>query len=407
MILWSNIIEAFRTIRSNLLRAILTILIIAIGLTALIGVLTAIDGVKFWFSDSFVRIGTNTFRIERYGTDVRRGNSNVRRMPITYEQAQEFKESFSDMAPVSVVGMGSMLGVATYKGERTQNNLQIMGGDEQFIITDNYQIDRGRNINRADVLNYRKVILIGHEVVKLLFENQNPIGKRVQVDGNSYEVIGTFAEVGAQGLIGGDKMCVIPVTTLSQDYPRRNRSHSLHVLASDIEQMEPMTFEAVGDFRRIRGLSAKEENDFGIVKVEAIIDNLMDNLKYLTWSATVIAIITLFSAAIGLMNIMLVSVTERTREIGVRKATGARRSTILVQFLTEAVVITQLGGLLGILFGVMMGNIVGVLLDTSFVVPWNWVGFGFLLCFMVGVVAGIYPARKAAALDPIESLRYE
>lgn len=411
MIILLNIIEALRAIRANFLRTIITILIIAFGLTALIGVLTAIDGVKYWFSNSFVRIGTNTFRIENYTTGVRSGGEQKKKRqrhePISYEEAVSFKNDFSDLAPVSVSASGSFTSTAKYKGERTQNNLQLIGGDESFIVTDNYPIDKGRNINPDDVKLYRNVVLLGHEVVNLLFKNESPIGKNVQVNGKSYQVIGTLAEVGAQGLVGGDKICVIPITTLAQDFPRSGRSFGLHVLSENIKDMERLTFEAVGEFRRIRGLKPAEDNNFGIIKVDAIINNLMDNLRYLTWSATVIAIITLFSAAIGLMNIMLVSVTERTREIGVRKAIGARKSTILLQFLTEAIVITQLGGLVGIGFGVMVGNIVSLLLGTGFIVPWDWVFFGFFLCFIVGVIAGIYPARKAAALDPIESLRYE
>lgn len=411
LIILLNIIEALRAIRANFLRTIITILIIAFGLTALIGVLTAIDGVKFWFSSSFVRIGTNTFRIENYTTGVRSGGEQKKKrqvhLPITYEEAEEFKREFSPYAPVSISAAGSFTTTAKYKSVRTQNNLQLIGGDEAFIVTDNYTIEKGRNINPDDVKLFRNVALLGHEVVNLLFNGENPIGKMVQLNGKAYQVIGTLAEVGSQGLVGGDKISVIPITTLSQDAPRSRRSFGLHVLSENIEDMENLTFEAVGEFRRIRGLKPAEENNFGIIKVDAIINNLMDNLRYLTWSATVIAIITLFSAAIGLMNIMLVSVTERTREIGVRKALGARKGTILLQFLTEAVVITQLGGLLGIGFGVLVGNIVSLLLGTGFVVPWDWVFFGFFLCLLVGVIAGIYPARKAAALDPIESLRYE
>lgn len=405
-----NTVEAIKAIRANFWRTVITILIIAFGLTALIGVLTAIDGVKYWFSNGFVRIGANTFRIENYSSALRTdsdGNKRKVHGVIEYSEALSFKESFSDLAPVSISRMGSFMATAKYKGKRTQNNLQLFGGDENYIITDNYPIAKGRNFNQNDVKMLRNVILIGDEVVKLLFENTDPIGKSIQVDGNIYKVIGTFESVGSQGLVGGDKIMVIPTTTLAKDFPNSNRSYSLHVLSENIEDMDFLTFEAVGDFRTIRGLKPTEPNDFGIIKVDAIIDNLMENLRYLTWSATLISIITLFSASIGLMNIMLVSVTERTREIGVRKALGARKSTILGQFLTEAIVITQLGGLLGIIFGVLVGNLVGLLLGIGFVVPWNWVAFGFLLCLFVGVIAGIYPARKAARLDPIESLRYE
>lgn len=411
VIIFLNIIEALRSIRANFLRTVITILIIALGLTALIGVLTAIDGVKFWFSSSFVRIGTNTFRIENYTTGVRSGGKDTQKrqvhFPISFDEAEQFKNEFSSMAPVSISASGSFTTIAKYKSTRTQNNLQLIGGDESFIVTDNYPIDQGRNINPDDVKLFRNVTLIGHEVKNLLFPNESAIGKDIQLNGKTYQVIGTLAEVGSQGLVGGDKICVIPITTLDQDFPQGRRSFGLHVLSENIEDMENLTFEAVGTFRRIRGLKPAEDNNFGIIKVDAIINNLMDNLRYLTWSATVISIITLFSAAIALMNIMLVSVTERTREIGVRKATGARRNTILLQFLTEAVVITQIGGLLGIGLGVLIGNIVSLLLGTGFVVPWDWVAFGFFLCLIVGVAAGIYPALKASRLDPIESLRYE
>lgn len=405
-----NTVEALKAIRTNLWRSIITILIIALGLTALIGVLTAIDGVKFWFSSSFVRIGANTFRIENRTSALRKDSDGNRRKvysPINYQEALAFKTDFSELAPTSIVKMDSRASVAKYKGERTQNNLQLFGADEQFILTDNYTIEQGRNFTTNDSKMIRPVALLGTEVVNLLFKGGNPIGKQIQVDGNSYQVVGTFAEVGAQGLVGGDKIIVIPPTTLNKDFPDSRRSFGIHVLSETIQQMDNLTFEAVGAFRMIRGLKPLEENDFGIIKVDGIIDNLMENLRYLTWTATIISIITLFSAAIGLMNIMLVSVTERTKEIGIRKALGARSSTVLFQFLTEAIVITQLGGFLGIVLGVLIGNLVGFFLETGFIVPWNWVAFGFFLCLIVGVIAGIYPARKAAQLDPIESLRYE
>ncbi|MEM0995465.1 MAG: ABC transporter permease [Bacteroidota bacterium] len=411
MILLSNIIEALRAIRANLQRTLLTMLIIAFGLTALVGVLTSIDGIKYWFSNSFVRLGANTFRIENYTTQLRSGGGPISRgkvhSPISYAQAKAFKEAFSGYSPVSAVGLGNLSATGKFKNRSTQANLQLMGSDESFVLTDNYRIDKGRNLNAFDLKNARNVIVLGHEAVTLLFPDRNPVEKMVYLDGKAYRVIGTFAEIGNSGLVGGDKMCIIPATTLIKDLPDNFRSFSLHVLAPTPEEMDNYVFEAVGMLRQVRGLKPKEENDFGIVRSEQIINNFMENLRYLTWSATVISIITLFSAAIGLMNIMLVSVTERTREIGVRKATGATRNHILSQFLTEAIIITQLGGVLGILLGVLAGNLVGLLLGGSFAVPWDWVFGGFLLCLIVGVLAGIYPARKAARLDPIESLRYE
>lgn len=410
MLLLSNIIEALRAIRANFLRSMLTILIIAFGLTALIGVLTSIDGIRFWFANSFVRLGTNTFRIENYSTSVRDAGRRDRatfHSPIRFSQGQAFKTRLGDAATVSIVGFGSVSAQLEYQSLNTPENILFLGADAEYAVTDNYEIDLGRNFIPSDLHSARDVILLGAEPARVLFEGNNPLGKSVSANGKSYTVIGTFKKIGSQGVVGGDKVAVIPATTLQKDFPDPKRSFSLHVNAPNVEAIEDLTFEAVGALRAVRHLKPAEPNDFGVIKMEAITDRFMENMRFLTWSATAIAIITLFSAAIGLMNNMLVSVTERTREIGVRKALGATRSNLLLQFLTEAVVITQLGGLLGTLFGILIGNLVGIVLGNSFTVPWDWVIGGSLLCFFVGIVAGIVPARKAAGLDPIESLRYE
>jgi putative ABC transport system permease protein len=410
MILFSNIIEALRSIKGNLLRTILTMLIIAFGLSSLIGVLTSIDGIKFWFSNSFVRLGANTYRIENYASTLRsnkQGSQGQTHKPITYSQAIAFKDGFKTQAPVSIVAMGSFAAVCKFQNKSTQGNLQLFGADENYTLTDNYTIASGRDLNIADVRYARNVIVIGHEVVRVLFPSSNPLQQTVYMDGKGYEVVGTFEEIGAQGMVGGDRISVIPVTTLQKDFYNADRSFSLHVYAAKVETMDDQIAEAEGLMRRIRNLKPTVKEDFGIIKLEAVLGNFMENLRYLTWSATLIAMITLVSASIGLMNIMLVSVTERTKEIGLRKALGATKGQIMFQFLTEASVITQLGGVLGIAFGILVGNIIGWLLGSGFVVPWNWVFGGFLICFVVGVAAGFYPARKAARLDPIEALRHE
>lgn len=385
-------------------------LIIAAGLTALIGVLTSIDGIKFWFSNSFVRLGSNTFRIEDYGSTIRRSGNNRKRQshdPITYSQANEFKDAFDPTAPISIVGSSSFSAVCKYQNKSTQGNILLLGADENYVNTDNYIINAGRNLNSNDIRYARNVILIGFEVANVLFQGTDPISKSIYVDGKAYKIIGTFEEIGSQGLVGGDKICVIPNSTLQKDFPDPTRSFSLHVYVPDVEKLDDQVFEATGLMRRIRHLKPLQEDDFGVLKLEAILGNFMENLRYLTWSATVIALITLMSAAIGLMNIMLVSVTERTREIGLRKALGATKAQIMFQFLTEAAVITQLGGAIGIIVGITLGNLIGYLLGSGFVVPWNWVFLGFGICFVVGMLAGWYPARKAAGLDPIEALRHE
>ncbi|MEM7038882.1 MAG: ABC transporter permease [Bacteroidota bacterium] len=410
MTLFLNMIEAIRAIRANFLRTVLTVMIIAFGLTALIGVLTSIDGIKYWFSNSFIRLGANTFRIENYTTNLRRsggGRKAENHPPITYDQALAFQEDMKNVAVSSVVGTAGIRSKAKYKNKSTDANLMLLGGDANFIQTDNYTIAEGRNINSTDVEFLKNVILLGDEPVRLLFDGQSPLGKTVYFDGKAYRVIGTFESVGSQSIIGGDKACVIPNSTMRKDFPGANSSFGIHVAAPDVNDLDNLVFEAVGSMRRVRSLKPREPNDFGIIKVDQILKNFLENLRYLTWSATAIALITLLSAAIGLMNIMLVSVTERTREIGLRKAMGATRGNILFQFLTEAVLITQLGGLVGVAFGIAIGNLVGLLLGSPFLLPWDWVALGMSICFVVGLVAGIYPARKAAYQDPIEALRYE
>ena len=410
MLLLLNIVEALRSIRSNFFRTVLTMVIISSGLTALIGVLTSIDGIKVAFSNSFVRLGSNTFRIENYSTTIRKsgsGNNRQNHDPITYSQAKSFKSEFETGAPVSIIRTGTPAAVCKYQSKSTQGNILLLGTDENYILTDNYTIAQGRNLNSNDIRYSRNVVVIGNEVVKVLFSNTDPLDQTISIDGKAFKVIGTFEEIGSQGMMGGDKICIIPNSTLQKDFPDPLRSFSLHVYEPNVEHLEDQIFEATGVMRRIRHLSPTEKDDFGIIKLEAILGNFMENLRYLTGSATVIALITLMSAAIGLMNIMLVSVTERTREIGLRKALGATRAQIMFQFLTEAAVITQLGGALGIFVGILVGNLIGWLLGSGFVVPWNWVLGGFVICLVVGILAGWYPARKAARLDPIEALRHE
>lgn len=387
----------------------LTILIIGLGLTALIGVLTAVDGLKFWFTQTFTSLGSNTLRIKNYGSAVRTSGGGAKRAnePIDYHQALQFKSEFEEIAPVSLLDMGSFTAKAKHQNKQTPNNLQIFGSDENYVLTNQYSLDEGRNITPVDVQLMRNVMLIGKEVQDQLFPDENPLGKDVQVNGRNYTVIGTFEKRGSTGLMGGDKIMVIPASTLNKDFPKKNRSYSLVVYVENLGLMDRIALEAKSALRQIRDLRPADEDDFQITRVEQYVDELMEDLRFLRWAAYAISIITLFSASIGLMNIMLVSVKERTREIGVRKALGATQRDVRLQFLTEAVMITQAGGLLGILLGILAGNVTAIFTGTDFIFPWNWVIMGVVVCLIVGVVSGYYPARKAAAVDPIESLRYE
>jgi putative ABC transport system permease protein len=410
MLLISNIIEALRAIRANLLRSLLTILIIAFGLTALIGVLTSIDGIRFWFANSFVRLGTNTFRIENYSTSVRDAGRRDRatfHSPIRYGQGTDFKARLGDKATVSLVGFGSVTAQLSHQGKSTQENILFLGSDAEYLVTDNYEIDLGRNFIPSDLHSARDVILLGAEPARLLFEGGSPLDKSVVANGKSYRVIGTFKTIGSQGVVGGDKVAVIPAPTLQKDFPEPRRSFSLHVNAPDVAAIEDLSFEAVGVLRAVRQLKPTEPNDFGVIKMEAITDRFMENMRFLTWSATAIAIITLFSAAIGLMNNMLVSVTERTREIGVRKALGATSATILWQFLVEAATLTSVGASIGLLIGTVLAWLVRTYTPVPTSVPISAIFTAVGASILTGVVFGTAPALRASRMDPVEALRHE
>jgi putative ABC transport system permease protein len=267
-------------------------------------------------------------------------------------------------------------------------------------------LESGRNFSPEDLLGRRHVVIIGQDIVRFLFPGIDPLGQEISLPGLKLTVIGVIKSTGAS-MMGGDQMTIIPITTARQYFSRPNITYSIGVMPQKSVSLDMMTSEAEGIFRIIRNLHPRDESDFNVQKSDTIIEILMENISYVTLAATIIGLITLFGAAVGLMNIMLVSVTERTREIGVRKALGARKSVIRQQFLYESVIIGQMGGLLGILAGIVMGNLVSLGMGSRFTVPWMWVIGGVLACFIVGIASGYFPAVKASSVDPIEALRYE
>jgi len=409
--LFQDIVKmSFSSIRASKLRAVLTILIIAIGIMALVGILTAIESIKLTLTDQFTMMGANTFVIESRSMNIQIGNSSYRKKNhshISYKEAQKFKDRYNFPAYVTVSTTATGMGTIKYKSKKSNPNIQVYGSDENYMVTSGNELASGRNFSVQDIQMNRNFVIIGKGVVDALFEPfQNPIGEIISMGGGKFRIIGVTKDMGSS-IQGLNMACILPITTVRHYYSKPNMRHNINVMPIDDKLLDFAISEAEGTFRIVRGLDARDESDFNITKSDNLVNILIDNLKFVTIAATVIGLITLLGAVVGLMNIMLVSVTERTREIGIRKAIGSKAETIKKQFLFEAILIGQIGGLFGIFLGILVGNLVSLLTRTSFIVPWIWIFGGVAACFVVGLASGYFPAVKASKLDPIIALHYE
>lgn len=416
---------AFRTVRSNRLRTGLTVSIIAFGIMALIGIITAIQAMNQKFTESFSSMGANAFTIRFKERNIRFGGGNRQEVKlstrggrkarisnldknITKEEAESFINRFDFPAIKSVSIFANRNNIVSHENYKTSPNVMMFGGDENYLALNGFTLQYGRNMNRMDVRSGRNVCILGYDVAKRLFKQGagSAVNGIVRINNIPFRVLGVLESKGSSFGFNRDNIIITTYTNVDRNFPS-GFSYVIAVMANDLIQVNAAMGEAEGTFRAIRKLNITEESNFVLDRSDSVAEKAMNSLRFLTISATVIGLITLIGAAIGLMNIMLVSVSERTREVGLVKAIGGKSQMVSRQFLLEAIIISMLGALFGIILGILVGNSFSLVLNTGFVVPWNWVIYGIVICTLVGLLAGLYPALKAGRLNPIEALRYE
>ena len=399
---------ALGSLAANKLRSGLTMLGISVGVLSVIGVMTCITALRSSIETGLNVLGANSFQINKFPA-INFSDPWVRfrnRRDITYAQAERFKDLMRGTAEVSLtLRRGGRR--ALYLDRRTNPNVRLIGADENFLNAFRYDLAAGRNLQPDDVALGRAVVILGKEIVEKLFVNEDPLGKHLRIDGQSYTVIGVLASKGTSFGESQDLNAITPITQYLESYGSAWRSISMNVQAPDQASLDATEETAIGMMRLVRALDPEESNDFEVFSNESLIEAFNKVAGIVALGSLAISAIALLASGVGVMNIMLVSVTERTKEIGIRKSIGAKKRNILMQFLIEAVVLSLVGGLAGVILGVAGGNVVAQLLNASIVFPWGWAAAGLLVCSAIGIGFGFYPAWKAASLDPIEALRYE
>ncbi|MFD3393754.1 ABC transporter permease [Aquirufa sp. OSTEICH-129V] len=407
-----NIAEGLRSIKGNLLRTILTALIISLGITSLVGILTAIDGIQSSVDNSFSGLGANSFDIRnRPANQIRReGQKEKRFKNIDYRQASRYKILFAPKGKVSLKTNVSNNAIAKYLSKKTNPNTRLIGIDDNFIELKGYKVGGGRNFSTNEFTNAVNVCLLGVDVINQLFEKKNPINQEILVNGIRLKVIGILAKKGNMMGGGDDRVVMVPLETGRKMAVGRNLTFDITTSSTKVENLDNFMEEARGVMRKVRMDPITSEDSFSLDRSDSIAKSFESITSSLQLGGFVIGFITLLGASIALMNIMMVSVSERTREIGIRKSLGATPFRILQQFLIEAIVICLIGGIGGIILAIPIGNLIAQGISSgaaSFIIPWLWMTVGIIICVLVGLFSGIYPAFKASKLDPVDALRYE
>jgi putative ABC transport system permease protein len=399
---------ALIALKANKLRSSLTILGVTIGVFSVIGVMTALSVIQGSIESGLSFLGSNIFQFAKYPTvstsDPEEKYANRRN--ITFEEAREVERLMDGQAAAICLKIFDGGKPASFGRVKVQG-LTLVGTNQHFLVANSYTLAYGRNLTAEDVALARNVTVVGPKVQKRLFPNETPIGKTIKINESPFQIVGVFAEKGSSFGQSQDDLVIVPITRFLGEWGRTNRTINIAIQSTSQATYNQTLDKAIGAMRSARGLKLGEENDFEVYSNDTLVSAFAQIAGTIRIGAFVVSVIALLAAGIGIMNIMLVSVTERTREIGIRKAIGARKDDIVRQFLLEAVLLSELGGIAGILLGVLGGNGIAVWLEIAMVFPWGWALTGLIVCSLIGTGFGWYPAWKAARLDPIEALRYE
>ena len=406
-----NVRIAIGSIRTQLLRTILTVLIIAIGITALVGILTVVSALENTISSDFASMGANTFNINQYENTSRRHGVQVREIinpVISYPEAVAFKNKYKyPLTTTSISFSATSIAEIKYESTKTDPENTVVGVDEYFMANSGLETSSGRNFTSFDIQNNTYNCIVGSDFEKGLLKNVNPIDKIISIRGAKFKVIGVLKEKGSTFRNNQDLRVLIPIQVARSLFTAPNINYTMSIMVAQKEMLDQAIDDANSTMRRVRKLSPIKDNNFAVVRSDDLINKILGITQYLGIASWIIGIITVLGSSIALMNIMIVSVTERTREIGVRKALGAKKSTIAIQFFIETLLIGQMGGIIGIIFGIGIGYTIATAINFVFVIPWGAIFAAFTTSFAVAIFSGLYPAIKAALLDPIEALRYE
>ncbi|MDH5598598.1 MAG: ABC transporter permease [Cyclobacteriaceae bacterium] len=410
MNLAENFREGLRSVNANLLRSILTATIVAFGIMSLVGILTAIDGIQNSVNDSLSELGVNTFNISSKENRSQRRSGVVEKSypQLKYKEIKEFEENYFYPSTMLISATVTQIAEVKRLSKKTNPNVWVAGGNDEYVTLNGLYIDKGRNFSNLDLQYGTNVIIIGHQILKDLYdENEEAIGTNLNFLGGKYRVIGVLEKKGMSNR-NYDNSIVMPLLTAKRAGGNRQLSYTITIGISDQTKIDQAMGEATGIMRKIRRDRLGDPNSFDIEQSMSLSERMAEVTGVLRVGGFTVGFVTLLGASIALMNIMMVSVTERTREVGVRKAIGATPLRIRQQFIVEAIVVCLIGGFFGIILGILIGNLVASLMGiTNVVIPWIWMLFGVVICVLVGLISGYYPAYKASKLHPIDSLRFE